>query len=88
MEVATKTNSLAYQVLKEKYFPNCEFSQETLGSNPSFMWKSIMSAQSILFAMLEDKRCFMFSSNPRKLLLWPGSMPQSIPGNNNLDKLL
>ena len=31
-------DSLVYQVLKSKYFPNCEFSQASLGSNPSYTW--------------------------------------------------
>ena len=39
-------NSLVYQVLKSKYFPNCEFSQASLGSNPSYT--SIMATQAIV----------------------------------------
>ena len=41
-------NSLVYNVLKSKYFPNSEFSEATLGSNPSFTWQSIMAAQKIV----------------------------------------
>ena len=40
-----RQNSLAYHVLKSKYFPHCDFSQATLGNNPSFMWYSLMAAQ-------------------------------------------
>ena len=35
---------LVYRVLKSKYFPNCEFYQASLGSNPSYTWRSIMVA--------------------------------------------
>lgn len=37
-----------YRVLKAKYFPHCEFSQASLGSNPSYMWRSIMATQAIV----------------------------------------
>ena len=38
-------NSLVYQVLKAKYFPNYEFGQVSLGNNPSYTWQIIMAAQ-------------------------------------------
>lgn len=38
-------NSLVYQVLKAKYFPNYEFGQVSLGNNPSYTWRIIMAAQ-------------------------------------------
>ena len=41
-------NSLVYQVLKAKYFPNCEFVQASLGNNPSYTWRSIMAAQQVV----------------------------------------
>ena len=47
-QLQQKKNSLVYHVLKSKYFPNCDFSQATLGSNPSFTWRSIMVAQAIV----------------------------------------
>ena len=43
-----RQNSLTYHVLKSKSFPNYDFSQATLGSNPSFTWRSIMAAQDIV----------------------------------------
>ena len=43
-----KKNSLVYHVLKSKFFLNYDFSQATLGSNPSFTWRSIMVAQAIV----------------------------------------
>ena len=38
-------DSLVYKVLKAKYFPTSDFSQAVLSNNPSFTWRSIMSAQ-------------------------------------------
>lgn len=44
--------SLAYSLLKAKYFPNCNFMEATIGLNgrPSPTWRSIMSSQSLLKA--------------------------------------
>ncbi|KAG8653739.1 hypothetical protein MANES_05G055002v8 [Manihot esculenta] len=42
------TNSLLYRVLKAKYFPNGNFLSARLGSNYSFVWKSILSSQQVL----------------------------------------
>lgn len=44
----TNQNSLAYRVLKAKYFPRCDFVEASLGNNPSFSWRSIMSAQRLV----------------------------------------
>ena len=44
----TNQNSLVYQVLKARYFPQCEFIEASIGNNPSFTWRSIMSAQSLV----------------------------------------
>ena len=38
-------DTLVHRVLKAKYFPHYEFSQASLGSNPSYTWRSIMAAQ-------------------------------------------
>ena len=38
-------NSLVYHVFKEKYFPNCDFVEASLGNNPSYVWQSLMVAQ-------------------------------------------
>lgn len=38
-------NSLAYQVLKAKYFLECDFVNASLGRRPSYLWRSIMAAQ-------------------------------------------
>ena len=47
-QLQQKKNSLVYYALKSKYFPNYDFSQATVGSNPSFIWRSIMAAQAIV----------------------------------------
>ncbi|XP_030499797.2 uncharacterized protein LOC115715121 [Cannabis sativa] len=41
-------NSLASRVYKAKYFPNSDFLRADLGSNPSFIWRSIWSAQKLI----------------------------------------
>ena len=40
--------SLLYRVFKAKYFPNCDFIQAKMGSNPSYAWRSILAAQQIV----------------------------------------
>ena len=47
-KLQTETNSLAYKVLKAKYFPNCEFVEAIVGRRPSYLWQSIMVAQHIV----------------------------------------
>ncbi|XP_023911364.1 uncharacterized protein LOC112022977 [Quercus suber] len=41
-------NSLLYRILKAKYFPNSDFLNVALGTNPSYTWRNILSAQSIV----------------------------------------
>ncbi|XP_035551682.1 uncharacterized protein LOC118349865 [Juglans regia] len=41
-------DSLASQVLKWKYFPRVSFMEAKVGSNPSYIWRSIMAARSLL----------------------------------------
>ena len=47
-KLQTETNSLAYKVLKAKYFPDCEFVEATVERRPSYLWRSIMAAQHIV----------------------------------------
>lgn len=44
----TCTNSLVHRVLKACYFPNGDFLSTQLGNNPSYTWRSIMSAQLVV----------------------------------------
>ena len=47
-QLETSQNSLFYRVLKAKYFPRREFVQASLGNNPSFTWRSIMTTQNLV----------------------------------------
>lgn len=38
-------NPLVTNMMKARYFPNGDFLNATLGENPSYMWRSILSAQ-------------------------------------------
>jgi hypothetical protein len=40
--------SLFYRVFKARYFPACSFTEAQLGSNPSFLWRSILSGREVL----------------------------------------
>ena len=44
----SKPHALAGQLIKAKYFLPGDFLSTQLGSNPSYTWKSIWSAQSVL----------------------------------------
>lgn len=41
-------NSLVARIYKAKYFPRTNFMDATIGSNPSFIWHSILEAQPFL----------------------------------------
>ena len=47
--LAQDTNSLFYKVYKAQYFPNCSFMTAQLGSNLSFVWRSLLAARDIIF---------------------------------------
>lgn len=47
-KLITTPNTLSSRILKAKYFPNKDFMETSLGSNPSFIWRSIWSSQTIL----------------------------------------
>jgi hypothetical protein len=40
--------SMAAQILKAKYFPNCTFLVAPLGSKPSFAWRSLCNAKDLM----------------------------------------
>ena len=44
------THSLFYRVYQARYFPNCSFMMAELGSNPSFVWRSLLAARDIIYA--------------------------------------
>ena len=37
-----ETHSLFYRVYKARYFPSCTFMDAKLGTNPSFVWRSLL----------------------------------------------
>lgn len=43
--ILNASNPLVTAIMKAKYFPNTDFLNAQLGSNPSYAWRSIMSAQ-------------------------------------------
>ncbi|XP_019158220.1 PREDICTED: uncharacterized protein LOC109154946 [Ipomoea nil] len=45
----TKPDSLVARVYKARYFPKGSFFDAQVGNNPSFCWRSIMVAKSIIF---------------------------------------
>ena len=57
--------SLLYWVFKAKYFPNCDFIQAKLGSNPSYAWCSILAAQQIV-----EKGIRWQVGNGKKIKIW------------------
>ena len=42
------SSSLVYKVLKAKYFPTCDFIHASIGNNPSYTWRSLISTQSLV----------------------------------------
>lgn len=41
-------HSLMYRVYKAWYFPTCSFLKATLGSNPSYVWRSLLQAGEVI----------------------------------------
>ena len=41
-------DSLVYKVLKAKYFPTTDFIHASIGHNPSYTWRSLISVQSLI----------------------------------------
>ncbi|KAL8116398.1 hypothetical protein AgCh_022771 [Apium graveolens] len=48
--LATQTDRLAGKVYKARYFSDCHFFNSKLGDNPSFIWRSIWEAKSVVMA--------------------------------------
>ena len=47
-KLLTNTKSLVARVYRARYFPNGTFLDAELGSNPSYVWRSIMEAQHVV----------------------------------------
>ena len=44
----TKTHSLFDRVYKTRYFPSCTFMDVELGTNPLFVWRSLLQARVVI----------------------------------------
>ena len=44
----TMRDSLLYRLFKARYFPHSKFLQASIDNNPSYAWRSIMVAQSLV----------------------------------------
>lgn len=45
----TQESHSFYRVYKARYFPTCSFMEAELGSNPSFVWRSLLNARDVLW---------------------------------------
>ena len=43
-----ETQSLFYRVYKARYFPSSTFMDAELGTNPSFVWRSLLQACEVI----------------------------------------
>ena len=59
-------NSLVYRVLKAKYFPTCDFINASIRNNPSYTWRSLISAQSLVLEGLRRR-----VGNGANIRVWP-----------------
>ncbi|XP_021633044.1 uncharacterized mitochondrial protein AtMg00310-like [Manihot esculenta] len=66
--ILSDTNSLLYNVLRAKYFPSGDFMSASLGSNYSYVWKSVHSSQQLLVRgthwRVGDGRSIFVKNNP------------------------
>ena len=44
----TTPQSLFYRVFKARYFPSCNILEASLGSNPSFLWRSLLLGRDVV----------------------------------------
>ena len=49
-KLVQKTDSLFYRNYKARYFPNSTFLDAKMGHNPSYVWRSLLSAREVLLA--------------------------------------
>ena len=47
-QVLKEPSSLMVRVYKAKYFPNCDVLRASIGSNPSYAWRSIHKSLEVL----------------------------------------
>ena len=49
-KLVQKTDSPFYRIYKARYFPNSTFLDAEIGHNPSYVWRSLLSAREVLLA--------------------------------------
>lgn len=64
-KLQTEPNSFASQVLKPKYFTDCDFVNASLGKRPSYLWRSIMATQHLVRHGMRWR-----VGNGEKILVW------------------
>lgn len=81
---------LVSKVFKARYFPRCSFIEADLGSNPSFIWRSILASQSLIKAgvrwrigsgdkiIILDDVWLPDSTNPFVISIHPGLADQKV----------
>lgn len=69
------TDSLIYKVLKARYFKNTEFLEARRGNAPSYSWRSIWGAKSLLLEGLKWR-----VGNGTKIKVWEDDW---VPGDDN-----
>ena len=73
-KLQTDHTSLVYRVLKAKYFPTCEFIEASMENNPSYAWRSIMAAQSVVREGIKWR-----VGNGRNIQIWEDKWLPSTP---------
>ncbi|XP_031106074.1 uncharacterized protein LOC116010698 [Ipomoea triloba] len=61
----SKPDSLPAKMLKARYYPTGEFLSASIGSNPSYTWRSILAGQEIL-----QRGCYKRIGNARCTCVW------------------
>ena len=72
----TKPHTLVAQIYKAKYFPTTNFLEATLGSNPSFTWRSVWMAKSILV-----RGCRWRVGKGNEINMWNSPWLRNLPSN-------
>jgi hypothetical protein len=70
--LSTDPDSLVGKILKSRYFPRTSFNEASIGYQPSYAWRSILSAREVL-----EKGCTWSIGNGRNTRIWKDTW---IPG--------
>ncbi|KAL0404442.1 UNVERIFIED_CONTAM: hypothetical protein Sradi_2085000 [Sesamum radiatum] len=93
--LVTRPQGLVNLVLRNKYFPNGDFFNAQCGSNPSFIWRSILASRTLLTAGIRwevgDENLIKVEGDPwlpRPPTFRLISRPKSLLGNASVSRLL